>query len=80
MLYTSTEPIFEEKWAEFQAKYEDNYWFALDYIQNNLMKVWKTKFLKCYTNKPCHFVNTTTSRAEGGDAKIKHYLNNTSTN
>ncbi len=79
LLYASTEPVFEERWAEFQAKYEDNYWVALDYLRNDLMEVWKTKFLKCYTNKLCHFGNTTTSHAEGGHAKIKRHLNNTST-
>ena len=79
VLYSATEPIFEVKWAELQAKYEDDYWVAIDYLQNDLMATWKEKVIKCYTNKLCHFGNTTTSRAEGGHAKIKRQLNNTST-
>lgn len=78
VLYASTEPVFEEIWAEFQAKYENNYWIAIDYLRNDLVKVWKTKGIKFYTNKFCHCGNTTTSRAEGGHAKIKQQLNNTS--
>ena len=37
VLYSATELIFEVKWAEFQAKYEDDYWVAIDYFQNDLM-------------------------------------------
>lgn len=79
VLYGATEPIFEAKWAEFQAKYEPDYWFAVDYLRNDLIAIWKEKVIKCYANKLCHFGNTTTSRAEGGHAKIKRQLNNSPT-
>lgn len=79
VFYNVTEPIFEEKWAEFQAKYENDYWVAIDYLQNDLMATWKEKVIKCYTNKLCYFGNTTTSRAERGHAKIKRQLDNTLT-
>ncbi len=70
--------IFKEKWAEFQAKYENDYWVAIDYLQNDLMATWKEKVIKCYTNKLYHFRNTTTSQAEEGHAKTKYQLNNIS--
>ena len=43
------------------------------------MAIWKEKVIKCYTDKLCHFGNTTTSRAERGHAKIKRHLNKIST-
>lgn len=37
VLYSATELIFEEKWLEFRAKYENDYWVAIDYLQNDLI-------------------------------------------
>lgn len=72
VLYTSTELLFKEKWVDFKAKCKADYWFAIDYLCNNLLTIWKKKVFKCYTNKLCHFGNTTTSQAENEYAKIKH--------
>lgn len=37
VLYSTTKPIFKEKLAKFQVKYEIDYWVAINYLQNNLM-------------------------------------------
>lgn len=79
VLYASTELLFQETWTEFEAKYNTDYWVAVEYLRNDLLDTWKEKVLKCYTNDFPHFRNTTTSHTEGGHAKIKRQLNNTST-
>ena len=71
--------LFREKWTEFEAKYSTDYWFALEYFRHDLLETWMEQVLKCYTNDLTHFGNTTTLRVEGGHAKIKRQLNNTST-
>lgn len=43
VLHANTEPVFEERWAEFQTRYKNNYWDAIDYLRSDLMEVWKRK-------------------------------------
>lgn len=79
ILYANTEFLFQKTWTKFKAKYNIDYWVAIDYLCNNLLNTWKKKVLNCYTNNFIHFGNITTLRAENGYAKIKYQLNNTST-
>lgn len=46
----------------------------MDYLRNELLARWKTRIIKCFTNKILSFDNTTTSRAEEDHAKLKRSL------
>lgn len=72
VLYAKTEEVFEDAWNAMRLKYQDNT-ESIDYFQE-LLRLHKTKIVKCFTDKIRHFGNTATSRSEGSHAKLKAEL------
>ena len=44
------------------------------YIEDDLLAYWKTRVIKCFTNKVQHYENTTTSCAEVEHSILKRSL------
>ena len=74
ILFAVTEAIFEEKCEYLQHTYGQVHWLPLMYLEDDLLAHWKTRVIKCFTNKVQHYGNTTTSHAEGGHATLKRSL------
>ncbi len=45
-----------------------------EYCEYEGLDLYKEKIIRAYTNKVTHFGTVTTSRAEGGHAKVRRYL------
>ncbi len=74
VLFASTKTVFEEKWKFLKTTYGQAHWLAFDYLEHDLLSIWKTRVIKCFTHKLRHFGNTTTLRAEGGHDQLKRSL------
>ena len=74
VLFASKEEIFKEKWEYLQYTYGQAHWLPPMYLEDDLLAHWKTRVIKCFTNKVQHYGNTTTSRVEGGHATLKRSL------
>ncbi|XP_071735211.1 PKS-NRPS hybrid synthetase cheA-like [Rutidosis leptorrhynchoides] len=74
VVYSTTEAIFLNNWAEFEFTYT-NKKDAIEYIRNIWLS-WKEKFVSPWTEIFLHFHNRASSRAEGAHSKLKMYLQN----
>ncbi|XP_071740660.1 protein FAR1-RELATED SEQUENCE 5-like [Rutidosis leptorrhynchoides] len=74
VVYSTTEAIFLNNWAEFEFTYT-NKKDAIEYIRN-IWLPWKEKFVSPWTEIFLHFRNRASSRAKGAHSKLKMYLQN----
>nr|XP_043620091.1 PKS-NRPS hybrid synthetase cheA-like [Erigeron canadensis] len=72
LVYSTTESIFIQNWAEFELTYNEKK-DVIDYVKNTWLP-WKEKFVSVWTEKYLHFGNRSTARVEGAHAKLKKYL------
>ncbi|GJZ22592.1 PKS-NRPS hybrid synthetase, partial [Tanacetum coccineum] len=70
--YSTTEPLFDKNWAEFELDYKDKL-HSVDYIKSTWLPC-KEKFVSAWTDRYLHFGNRSSSRAEGAHAKLNKYL------
>ena len=74
VLYAPTEQVFQENWLAMRAKYREHLGFLVDYLKDEIIWPHSQKVIWCYTNQVQHFGNTSTSRAESQNARLKAVL------
>lgn len=74
IIYAPLRVEYEERWESFKDKYYEAHYDCVDYLTDTYIRDFKTRFVKCYTNKVRHFETTVTSRSEGGHAVFKKWL------
>ncbi len=75
IMYVSIEMKFEKNWRILKSKYDiENHWSIVNYLKEELINRWKTRIVKCFTNKMLSFDNITTSRDEDDHFKLKRVL------
>ena len=74
VLYVPTEEVFQENWLAMRAKYGERLGFPVNYLEDEIIRLYSQKFIRCYTNQVQHFENTSTSRAESQNARLKAVL------
>ena len=72
IVYSSTEVEYNEHWKEFESSYMEKK-KVLEYIENVWLSL-KEKFVSAWTDEYLHFGNRASSRAESAHAKLKMYL------
>ena len=71
VIYAPTEAEFEANWTYLKDNYVEE---VTSYLFSTWISHWKRHFVKCFTDCYLHFDNTSTSRGEGSNAKLKRAL------
>lgn len=74
VMYAHTTEQFEAQWTVLSNKYDQRHPTSMLYLQCDLLRSYKKKFVKCWTDQCLHFNNHATSRSEGSHAKLKRGL------
>ena len=74
VMYAETVKEYEDQWSELNSIYRISHWQSMNYINDKLIRFYKKKFVKCWTDRFRHFNNHATSRSEGSHARLKSVL------
>lgn len=74
IIMSPSEAEYEQRWADFVAKYEMIVPKAIPYLEDTWLK-FKERFVQYWTNRVFHLNNVATSCAEGAHAYIKRSFN-----
>lgn len=74
VMYARTSAEYEARWTALSNTYDQRHPGPMLYLTNDLLRSYKKKFVKCWTDQSLHFNNHATSRSEGSHAKLKRDL------
>lgn len=74
MVYTKTENAYYSAWRLLSDIFKNTFTKKVDYLYNTWLLPYKQKFVKCYTDKICHYKNVVISQIEGGHTVLKSKL------
>jgi hypothetical protein len=74
VMYAKTEAEYQFQWTDLQEIYDTSHERAISYLKNDLLLIYKKKFVRCWTDRKLHFGNHATSRGEGSNATLKREL------
>jgi len=74
VMYAKTEAEYQFQWIDLQEIYGTSHERAISYLKNDLLLIYKKKFVRCWTDRKLHFGNHATSRGEGSNAALKREL------
>ncbi len=74
VMYAKIEEEYQFQWTDLQEIYDTSHEGAVSYLRNDLLLIYKKKFVGCWTDRKLHFGNHATSRGEGSNATLKREL------
>ena len=74
-MYAKTKTKYEIQWNNLQNIYDISHKSTIFYLKNNLLLIYKKKFVKCWTNRKLHFNNHAIFRSKSSYAMLKRKLN-----
>ncbi len=73
-MYAKIEKKYQFQWIDFQKIYDMSHEKAVFYLRNDLLLIYKKKFVRCWIDCKLHFNNHATSCDEKSNATLKHKL------
>ncbi len=73
-MYAKIEKKYQFQWIDFQKIYDISHEEAIFYLRNDLLLIYKKKFVRCWINCKLHFNNYVTSCDEENNATLKYKL------
>ncbi len=70
-MYAKIETKYQFQWIDLQKIYNTSHEQAIFYLKNDLLLIYKKKFVKCWINCKLHFNNHVTSHDEESNATLK---------
>ncbi len=73
-MYAKIKTKYQFQWINLQKIYDINHEWAIFYLKNDLLLIYKKKFVKCWINCKLHFNNYITFCDKKSNATLKHKL------
>ncbi len=70
-MYAKIETKYQFQWINLQKIYDTSYEWVIFYLKNDLLLIYKKKFVKCWIDRKLHFNNYVTFHDEESNATLK---------